>query len=116
MSLVDILKGRRNVVNEKSVGLNLTTEYINRFENRTFTLRGLKIRYRGLRREKLLKLIQEELDSMLILYRYTTKVKTYTDRKGISQVQIRLIGEASAMDRYNPLNIELDVATETPYP
>ncbi|GAG90668.1 unnamed protein product, partial [marine sediment metagenome] len=54
------------------------------------------------------------LDSMLILYRYTTKVKKYTDRKGVSQVEIRLIGKASMRSGYNPLDIELGITTEMP--
>ena len=51
---------------------------------------------------------------MLILYHYITKAKTYTDRKGISQVKIRLIGKAGMMNRYHPLDIALDITTEMP--
>jgi hypothetical protein len=53
------------------------------------------------------------MDGTLILYRYTTKVKKYTDRKGVSQIKMRLIGKASSMSRYNPLDIELNIITET---
>ena len=114
MSLTDLIKRRKNIVYQESGGINLAIYFINKFEDRTFTFKGLKNKYFGLRGENLLKLIQEELDSMLILYSYTTRVKTYTDRKGVSQVKIRLIGKAGTMDRYNPLDIELDIKTEMP--
>jgi len=114
MSLIDLIKIRTNIVNQESEGINLAIYFINQFEDRTFTFKGLKHKHIGLRAGNLLKLIQEELDSMLILYRYTTWVKKYTDRKGVPQVKIRLIGKAGTMDRYNPLDIALDITTEVP--
>jgi hypothetical protein len=114
MSFIDVIKRRNNVATHESEGINLTISLINEFQDRTFTFKGLKNKHIGLRGEKLLKLIQEELDSMLILYRYITRAKTYTDRKGLSQVEIRLIGKVSAMGRYNPMDIELDITTEAP--
>ena len=114
MSLTDLIKRKKNVVNQESEGINLAIYLINEFQDRTFTFKGLKNKYFGLRGEDLLKLIQEELDSMLILYRYTTKVKKYTDIKGVPQVEIKLAGKASTMNRYNPLDIELDLKTEMP--
>ena len=114
MSLIDVVRRRKNVVNQESEGINLAIYLINEFQGRTFTFKGLKNRYLGLDGEKLLDRIQEELDSMLILYRYTTKVKKYTDRKGVPQVEIKLLGKASTMSRYNPLDIELDLKTEMP--
>lgn len=114
MSLTDLIKRRKNIVNQEREGINLAIYLINEFEDRTFTFKGLKNKYFGLSGENLLKRIQEELDSMLILYRYTTKVKKYTDRKGVPQVEIKLLGKASTIDRYNPLDIELDLKTEMP--
>ncbi|GAI32288.1 unnamed protein product [marine sediment metagenome] len=114
MSLTDLIKRRKNIVNQESEGINLAIYFINKFEDRTFTFKGLKNKYFGLRGEDLLKLIQEELDSTLILYRYTTRVKKYTDRKGVSQAKIRLFGRAGTMDRYNPLDITLDITMEMP--
>jgi len=114
MSLIDLIKRRTHIVNQKSEGINLAIYLINEFQDRTFSFKGLKNKYCEPRRENLLKLIQEELDSMLILYSYTTRVKTYTDRKGVSQLKIRLIGKAGMKDRYNPLDIELDITTEKP--
>ena len=114
MSLTDWIKRRKNIVNQESEGINLAIYLINEFQDRTFTFKGLKNKYFGLNREDILKRIQDELDSILILYRYTTRVKKYTDRKGVPQVEIKLVGKASTMNRYNPLDIELHLKTEMP--
>jgi len=114
MSLIDVIKRRKNIVYQESEGINLAIYLINEFKDRTFTFKGLKNKYLGLSGENLLKKIQAELDSMLILSRYTTRVKKYTDRKGVPQVEIKLAGKASTMSRYNPLDIELDIKTEMP--
>lgn len=113
MFLADFIKRRKNVVYEESDGINLAIYAINEFKNRRFTFRGLKNKYSGINGENLLKVLQEEMDSTLILYRYITKVKKYTDKKGVSQIKMRLIGKASSMSRYNPLDIELNIITET---
>ena len=114
MSLTDLIKRRKHIVNQVSDGTNLVIFLINEFQDRTFTFKGLKKRYFGLKGKDLLELIQEELDSMLILYRYTTRVKKYTNRKGDTQVTIRLIGKASMRSAYNPLDIVLVIKTEMP--
>jgi hypothetical protein len=114
LNLFDWLAGRKRIERKESAGISLAICLINEFQDRTFTLKGLKKEYFGLSPENLLKRIQEELDSMLILYRYTTKVKKYTDRKGVSQVKIRLVGRASVRSRYNPLDIEINIKTEMP--
>ena len=114
MFLTDLIKRRKNIVNQESKGINLAIYLINEFKDRTFTFKGLKNKYFGIKGEELLKLIQEELESMIVLYSYTTRAKTYTDRKGVSQVKIRLVGKVSMMHRYNPLDIKLDIATEMP--
>ena len=113
MFLTDLIKRRKNIINQESKGVDLAIYLINEFKDRTFTFKGLKNKYFGIRGEELLKLIQEELESMIVLYNYTTRAKTYTDRKGISQLQISLIGKVSMMHRYNPLDIKLDITTET---
>ena len=113
MSLIDFIKRRKNVVYQQSKGINLAVNLINEYKERTFIFRGLKNKYFGLSGENLLKQIQDELDSMLILYRYTTRVKKYTDRKGVPQVEMKLVGQANTMGRYNPLNVELYIRTET---
>jgi len=114
MSLVDSLKGRKNVTLQENDGINSAIHLINEFRDRTFTFKGLKKKYSKLDGTDLLKRIQEEMDSMLILYRYTTKIKTYIDKRGITQAEIRLLGKASTMSRYNPLDVELFVKTEIP--
>ena len=114
MSLTDFIKRRTHIVNQESEGINLAIYLINEFQDRTFTFKGLRSNYFGLSGENLLKLVQEELDSMLILYRYTTRAKKYTDRKGVPQVKIKLVGKASTMDRYNLLDIAMDITTEMP--
>ena len=114
MSLTDFIKRRRNIVNQESDGINLAVYSIKELQDRTFTFKGLKNKYFGLSGENLLNRIQDDLNSMLILYRYTTRVKRYIDRKGVPQIEIKLTGKAGTMDRYNPLDIELDLKTEMP--
>ena len=114
MSVIDLIKRRKNISYQESDGISLATHTINEFEDRTFTLKGLNDRYLGLNSQELLKLIQEEMDSMLILYRFTTKLKTYISKKGILQAEIKIIGNASTMNRYNPLDIKLEIKTEMP--
>ena len=113
-TVIDWLLGRKCIVNQESKGIDLAIYLINEFKDRTFTFKGLKNKYFGIKGEELLKLIQEELESMIVLYSYTTRAKKYTDRKGVSQVKIRLVGKVSMMHRYNPLDIELDLKTEMP--
>lgn len=112
MFLTDLIKRRKNIVNQEGQGINLALCLIDEFKNRTFTFKGLKNKYFEIRKEELLRLIQEEMESMVVLYNYTTKAKTYIDRKGILQLEIRLIGKVSMMHRYNPLDIKLDIITE----
>ena len=110
MGLMDFLKKRKNVVYQESEGVNLALRSINEFKDRTFTFRASK-KFSAVDGEHLLILLQEEMDNMLLHYRYTTKVKKYTDRRGFSQLRITLIGKASMMSKYNPLDIKMDIAT-----
>ena len=112
-TVINWLLGRKRIVNQESKGIDLAIYLINEFKDRTFTFKGLKNKYFGISGDELLKLIQDELESMIVLYSYTTRAKTYTDRKGVSQLKIRLIGKVSMMHRYNPLDIKLDIKTET---
>jgi hypothetical protein len=113
MFLIDLIKGRKKVVHQEGEGMNLAIYLINEFKDRRFTFRGLKNKYSGISGAELLELLKEEMDGMLVLYRYVTKAKQYIDRKGVSQVEIKLIGKAGSVNRYNPLDIKLDIATET---
>jgi len=112
MSIIDLIKKRKNIICQESEGITLATHTINDFEDRTFTLKGLKNKHCGLNGQDIFKHMENELDIMLILYHFTTKVKTYIDKKGISQAEIKIIGNASTMNRYNPLDIELEIKTE----
>jgi len=112
MNLIDLIQKRKNITFEESDGINLILKYIKIYEGRKFHFKGLKNKYSGLSNEELLKQVQREIESMLILYRYSIKVKQYTDRKGISQCDIRIIGKAGILSRYNMLNIELGIKTE----
>ena len=87
MSLMDLIHRRTNIVRQESDGINLAVYFINQFQGRTFTFRGLKSKHFGVKDKEVLRLIEEELDSMLILYRYATMVKTYTDKRGVSQLK-----------------------------
>jgi len=113
-TVIDWLLGRKRIVNQESKGLDIVIYLTNEYKDRTFTFKGLKNKYFGIRREELIKLIQDELESMVVLYNYTTRANTYTDRKGIPQLKIRLIGKVSMMHRYKPLDIELGLKTEMP--
>lgn len=112
-AVIDWLLGRKCVFHQENKGIDLAIGLTDEFRDRRFTFKGLKNKYSGIGREDLIKLIQDELESMVVLYNYTTRAKTYTDRKGIPQLRIRLIGKVSMMHRYNPLDIKLDITTET---
>lgn len=113
MTPIDWLTGRKNIVNQESTGINLAIQTINEFENRKFTFKSVKNKYFGVSGQELQKLIREELKNMLIQYRYTTRIKKYTNRKGIPQIKIKLAGKASMMNRYNPFDIKLSIRTES---
>ena len=66
MFLTDLIKRRKNIVNQESQGINLALYLINEFKDRTFTFKGIKNKYFGIRREEFIKLIQEELENMII--------------------------------------------------
>lgn len=112
MSLVDLLKRRKNIVFQESKGLDLAICTINEFEDRRFTFRGFKKKYSGVNKEELLEVLQKKMNSTLIVYRYMTKLKRFDDQNGKSQILIKIIGKASMMSRYNPLDIKLKIITD----
>jgi hypothetical protein len=112
MSIIDFIKKRKDVTYEESEGINLAVFLINEFKERKFSFKGLNNNYSGVTGRDLLKLLQEEMDGMLILYRYSTKVKKYTDKNGIPHLNIKLLGRAGTMHRYNPLDIEMNITTD----
>ncbi len=113
MRLCDYLKKRKNVVELESEGLNSALHCIREFEGRVFTFKGLQKKYTGIDSDNLLRILQDELNSMLVLYRYTTKIKKYTDRKGQPQMHLTLVGKAGMMSKYNPLDIQLNIRAES---
>jgi hypothetical protein len=113
MSLTDFIKRRKKIIHQEGEGINLAIYLINEFKDRRFTFKGQKNKYSEIGGEELLELLKEEMDDMLVLYRYITRAKKYIDRKGVSQVEIKLIGKAGSVNRYNPLDIKLDITTNT---
>ncbi len=112
MSIIDFIKKRKNVICSENQGIQSAVHLINEMKERTFTFKGVKKKYTGLSGSELLNKLQEEMDRMLIMYRYSSKIKTYTDKAGIFQAKIKIIGKTSAMSRYNPLNVEMQIKTE----
>ena len=113
MGLIDYLKRRTNIVEVESNGLNAAIGSIREFEGRRFTFKGLQSKYTGMDSDQLLKRLEYELNHMAILYRYITKIKTYTDRKGRTQLHLQVQGKAGMMSKYNPLDIRLEIVTES---
>ena len=111
MSLIDFIKGRKNITYQKSDGMNLAIVEINENKERKFNFKGLNSNRSGISGRDVLELLQEEIDNMLILYRYSTKVKKYTDKNGTPHLDIKLLGRAGTMNRYNPLDIEINIIT-----
>ncbi|NLW83052.1 MAG: hypothetical protein GXY41_01400 [Phycisphaerae bacterium] len=112
MRFIDFIKKRKDVIEVEGEGLNSAIHCIHEFEGRAFTFKGLTEKYKGLDVDRLLERLQDELNSMAVLYRYSTHIKRYTDRNGQSQMRLKLIGKAGMMSKYNPLDIQLVVMTE----
>ena len=112
MSIIDFIKRRKNVSCQESDDINSAIQLINEFKNRTFVFKGTKKKYFGLSQENLLIKLQEDMDNMLVLYRYTTNIKKYIDKKGVANAEIKLYGKVSGMSRYNPLDIEMEIKTK----
>lgn len=112
MGMIDYLKRRTNIVEIESDGLNAAIGSIRDFEGRRFTLKGMQRNYTGLDSDRLLKQLEYELNHMAVLYRYITKIKTYTDRKGQAQLYLQVLGKAGMLSKYNPLDIRLKIVTE----
>lgn len=112
MRLIDFIKKRKDVIEVEGEGINSAIHSIHEFEGRSFTFKGLMKKYKGLNIDRLLEQLQDELNSMAVLYRYSTHIKRYTDRNGQPQMHVKLIGKAGMMSKYNPLDIQLVVMTE----
>ena len=110
-TVINWLLGRKRVEHQEGRGLRLAIQTVERFADRTFTCPEAAPRTSGIQREEILKLIQEELPAH---YDYTSRVKTYLNRKGIPQAQIEIVATIGLLNRYNPLDRTFHIATETP--
>lgn len=114
MSLIDVLKRRKNVIRQESQGLDLATDSIQKYQGRQFSFKGFNRQYSHIDGPQLLKLLQDETNNTTLIYRYTTNVQEYTDIRGHEQLQIVITAKASMMTRYNPLDMTLQIKTEKP--
>ncbi len=112
MSVIDLIKVRKEIVYKENEGIKSAVYLINEFNGRTFSFKGLKKKYSGLTGQELIERVQEEIDNMLIMYRYKTKAKKHIDSKGNKQLRIKIVGKAGMMTRYNPLDIVMNIKTE----
>jgi len=113
-NLIDWLARKKSVEYSEGEGLNLAVQIAKEFEGRTFGCKERKSGPSGVSAEEIRRFIQEELPDY---YNYTTKVKTYIDKKGISQAEIEIagsIGLSRQFNRYNPLNRTFYIKTESP--
>jgi hypothetical protein len=110
-TIVDWLAGRKCVEHQEGQGLDLAAQTIEKFSGRTFRCPETAPKTSGIQSEEMLRLIQEELPTY---YDYTTRVKEYVNRKGVSQAEIEIVRSLSALKRYNPLDVTFHIATEAP--
>ena len=110
-ALIDWLLRRKHVEHKEAQGIRLAVQTIEEFEGRTFSCPETTPKTSRIPREKILELIQEELPTH---YDYTTRVKTYLNRKDIPQAQIEIIGSIGMSNRYNPLDRTFHITSEPP--
>ena len=110
-AVIDWLLRRKHVEHKEGQGIRLAVLTIEGLEGRTFSCRETTPETSRIPREKILELIQEELPAH---YDYTTRVKTYLNRKGIQQAQIEIIGSIGILNRYNPLDRTFHINSESP--
>jgi hypothetical protein len=110
-SIINWLLGRKHVEHKEAPGIGLAIQTLEDFVGRTFMCPETAPKTSGIHREEILELIQEKLPPY---YDYTTRVKTYLDRKGISQAQIEIIGNIAISKRYNPLDKTFHIRSEPP--
>jgi len=110
-TIIDWLAGRKCVEHKEGQGLDLAAQTIEKFSRRTFRCPETTPKTSGIQSEEILRLIQEGLPTCCD---YTTRVKEYVDRKGVSQAEIEIVRSLSVLKRYNPLDTTFHIATETP--
>ena len=112
-TVIDWLLRRKHVEHKEDQGISLAIQTIEGFLGRTFTCPETTPKTSGIHREDILELIRQELP---VHYDYTTRVKTYLNRKRIPQAQIEIVGSIGISKRYNPLDRTFHIATEPPDP
>jgi hypothetical protein len=112
-TVIDWLLRRKRVEHKEDHGISLAIQTIEEFLGRTFTCPETTPKTSRIHRDEILELIQQELP---VHYDYTTRVKTYLNRKGIPQARIEIVGSIGISKRYNPLDRRFHIATEPPDP
>jgi hypothetical protein len=67
----------------------------------------------GVPGEEVVRFVEEELPDY---YTYTTRVKTYSDRRDVPQARIDIAGTmglSRELNRYNPFDVACTIKTET---
>ena len=112
-TVIDWLLRRKHVEHTEGQGIHLAVQTIEGLEGRTFSCPETTPKTTGIHGEDILELIQEELPTH---YDYTTRVKTYLNRKGIPQARIEIIGSIGLSNRYNLLDRTFHIASDPPNP
>jgi hypothetical protein len=98
----------------ESEGLDFALKTLDKFQGRTFNVRGRRIRASHVPTDEVARFVQEELPNY---YTYTTRVQTYTDRHQVRQACVEIkgwVGLSRRMNRYNPFDWTCTVRTESP--
>jgi hypothetical protein len=114
MSLLDRFRGHESAHHSKADGLELAVATVEEFKARKFRFRGAGMKAAGLPAEEVIRFVEEELPDY---YTYTTRVKTYSDRRKTAQARIEITGTmglSRELNRYNPLDVSCTIKTEKP--
>ena len=112
MSLLAWLTGKKNVLCRKAEGVDIVLKILQKFEDRTFTVKDGTYLYRAVSTVDLRTYIETKLPEY---YNYKTQFTTYTDRIGKTQLHIILrghIGLSSQLERYNPMDLKIYIKSK----
>lgn len=112
MSLMDKLKGRKNLRLHEEDGLRLALATLETFKERNFGVTGVGLKAHGVDSEEVIRFVQEELPDY---YKYATIVTTYSNKHDFPQAQIEIrgtLGVSGKRSRYNPFDIRCVIKTE----
>ncbi|MFC1761976.1 hypothetical protein ACFL6U_07820 [Planctomycetota bacterium] len=89
---------KRSVVEQKaSDGLGLAVAIIESLEDKRFTLRGPRMRYKNQSGEEVLRFIQEDLPNN---YHYSSSLTRSTDSKGTIYIRVKIEGWMGLRGQY----------------